>query len=94
MGLRFEWDPRKAATNLRRHGVSFEEATTVFGDPLSLTINDPEHSSDEARFVDVGRSHLGRRLVVSYTERAGWIRIITVRRAVGCEVRQYEEEPK
>ena len=51
MGLRLEWDAEKAATNLRRHGVSFEETTTVFGDPLSLTISDPDHSENEARFV-------------------------------------------
>ena len=60
MGLRFEWDGSKAAANLKKHGVSFEEATTVFSDPLSLTISDPDHSASEARFLDLGMSHQGR----------------------------------
>jgi uncharacterized DUF497 family protein len=60
MALRFEWDKRKAEWNLRVHGVSFREATTVFADPLSITISDPDHSTTEMRFVDIGLSHLGR----------------------------------
>ena len=91
MALRFEWDQRKAELNLRVHGVSFREATTVFSDPLSLTISDPDHSTTERRFVDIGHSHLGRLLVVSYTERGDRIRIITARDATRNERRQYEE---
>jgi len=64
MALRFEWDNPKAESNLRAHGVSFREATTVLGDPLSITISDPDHSADEMRFIDIGVSHLGRLLVV------------------------------
>ena len=91
MALRFEWDNRKAESNLRAHGVSFREATTVFADPLSITIADPDHSATEMRFVDIGLSHLGRLLVVSYTERGSRIRIISVRFATRNERRQYEE---
>ena len=69
MALEFEWDPRKAELNLKEHGVSFDEATTVFRDTLSITIADPDHSDTEDRFVDIGMSHRGQLLVVSYTER-------------------------
>ena len=69
MALRFSWDPRKAASNLRRHGVSFEEAVTAFGDPLSLTIPDPLHSESEDRFVLLGLSANSRLLVVVHAER-------------------------
>ena len=92
MALRFEWDNRKAGSNLRAHGVSFREATTVFADPLSITISDPDHSASERRFLDIGLSHLGRLLVVSYTERRDRIRIISARLATRNERRQYEEE--
>ncbi|MGA7860649.1 MAG: BrnT family toxin [Thermoplasmata archaeon] len=91
MGLRFEWDKRKASLNLRAHGVSFREATTVFADPLSITISDPDHSMAELRFVDVGLSHRGRLLVVSYTERSNRVRLISARLATRNERRQYEE---
>lgn len=91
MALRFEWDQRKAESNLRAHGVSFREGTTVFADPLSITISDPDHSTTEMRFVDIGLSHLGRLLVVSYTERGDRIRLITARHATRNERRQYEE---
>jgi len=91
MPLRFEWDERKAALNLREHGVSFREAATIFGDPLSLTISDPDHSVAEMRFIDIGLSHRGRLLVVSYTERGEHIRIISARPATRREQRQYEE---
>ena len=91
MALHFEWDKRKAVSNLRAHGVSFREATTVFGDPLSITISDPDHSTAEMRFVDIGRSHRGRLLVVSYTERGIRIRLISARLATRKERRQYEE---
>jgi uncharacterized DUF497 family protein len=60
MPLEFEWDPRKAEANLKRHVVSFDVATTVFQDPLSITISDPDHSETEDRFIDIGTSHLGR----------------------------------
>ena len=69
MGLRFEWDPTKADSNLKKHGVTFQEATTVFADALSITIPDPNHSEGEARFLDLGLSHRHRLIVVSYTER-------------------------
>ncbi|OFW33948.1 MAG: hypothetical protein A3J28_05675 [Acidobacteria bacterium RIFCSPLOWO2_12_FULL_60_22] len=94
MGYRFEWDPRKAAANLQKHKVSFREATTVFRDPHSATISDPDHSDWEARFVDLGLSHRGRLLVVWYIERGDNIRIISARRASRSEQRQYEGEPK
>jgi uncharacterized DUF497 family protein len=91
MALRFEWDKRKAKLNVRAHGVSFDEATTVFGDPLAITISDPDHSQAEMRFVDMGLSYLGRLLVVSYTERGNRIRVISARLATRNERRQYEE---
>lgn len=92
MALLFEWDNRKAESNLRAHGVSFHEATTIFGDPLSITISDPDHSSAETRFVDVGLSHVGRLLVVSYTERGNRIRLISARLATRNERKQYEAD--
>lgn len=91
MALRFEWDKSKADSNLRAHGVSFHEATTVFADPLSITISDPDHSVAEMRFIDIGLSHRGRLLVVSYTERGNRIRPISARLATRNERRQYEE---
>ncbi len=75
MGLTFEWDENKAKQNLKKHSVSFEEAGTVFGDPLSRTIADPLHSQDEDRFVTLGESHGRRLLVVVFTERGEKIRI-------------------
>jgi len=94
MGLRFEWDPAKAAANLKKHAVSFEEATTIFSDPLSLTISDPDHSASQARFLDLGISHKGRFLVVSYTEVADDIRIISARLATRRERKTYEEKKR
>ena len=91
MALSFEWDKRKAESNLKAHGVSFHEATTVFADPLSLTISDPDHSSMGMRFLDIGLSYLGRVLVVSYTERGNKIRLISARLATRNERKQYEE---
>ncbi len=67
MGLTFEWDRRKATSNLKKHGVSFEEAATAFADPLSLTIADPDHSEDEERFLLLGVSHQTRLMVVAHT---------------------------
>ena len=86
----FEWDPDKAIANLEKHGVSFDEAATVFGDPLSLTIPDPDHSSGEGRFVDVGLSHQRRLLMVSYTERGERVRLISARLATRKEKKTYE----
>ena len=91
MGLMFEWDEDKEDANLRKHGISFEEAKTVFGDPLSITIRDPEHSRGELRYVDIGRSSEGLLLVVVYTERRAAIRLISSRRATTAERKIYEE---
>jgi len=85
MALEFEWDPAKAEPNLKEHGVSFDEATTVFRDTLSITIADPDHSDSEDRFIDIGMSHREQLLVVSYTERKDKIRIISARRATRTE---------
>lgn len=90
MDLRFEWDEAKAAANLTKHGVSFDEAQTVFGDPDTLTRFDDQHSAIEERFIDVGMSSSGRILVVVYTENSARIRIISCRRATAKERRQYE----
>jgi hypothetical protein len=92
MALRFEWDSRKARENLTKHGVSFREATTVFGDPLSVTVSDPDHSAWETRFIDLGVSRRGRVLVVSYVERGDNIRIISARPASRREQQKYEEK--
>jgi len=90
MDLQFEWDEVKAVTNLRKHGVSFEEAITAFGDLNTITIFDVKHSEAEDRLINVGLSASGRLLVVVYTERAPRIRIISCRRATTAERRQYE----
>jgi uncharacterized protein len=89
--LRIEWDDLKAAENYRKHGVRFEEGATVFHDPLSITIDDPDHSTEEQRYIDIGTSEDGRVLVVSYTERGTNIRIISCREATRKERRQYGE---
>ena len=87
----FEWDAEKAAENLGKHGVRFEEAETVFDDPLSKTFLDPDHSEGEERYLEIGYSSLRRLLLVSYTERQGRIRVISARRATRNERRSYEE---
>ena len=87
----FEWDPPQAANNLRKHGVSFHEAATVFGDPLSITVPDPDHSLDEARYLIVGTSERGRFLIVAHTERSDHVRIISARQLTPNERRAYEE---
>ncbi|MCL7983175.1 MAG: BrnT family toxin [marine benthic group bacterium] len=92
MALTFEWDPDKAKANLAKHGVGFLEAATVLGDPLSLTIPDPNHSEGEQRFVSVGMSDRARLLVVAHTEWGERIRIISARRATRREQRAYEQE--
>lgn len=91
MGLRFEWDAAKAESNLRKHGVAFEEAATVFADPLALTIDDPDHSREEDRFITLGVSGGNRLLVVVHTDREDRIRIISARPATRRERRSYEE---
>lgn len=91
MGLTFEWDPQKALANLSKHDVSFEEASTAFVAPLSLTIPDPEHSLGEERFILLGQSGHGRLLVVVHTEDNDHIRIISARRASRREKKTYEE---
>ena len=89
--MQFEWDSEKSKANLRKHGVSFEEASSVFLDDLSLTGDDPDHSSDEDRFVMFGLSGMGHLLVVAYTEREEHIRIISARPMTGSERKLYEE---
>ena len=89
--LAFEWDPRKAALNLAKHKVSFDEAVTAFGDPLGQIIDDPRHSADEERFVLLGRSDRRRLLVVMFTEHGEAIRLISARRATPRERRRHEE---
>jgi uncharacterized DUF497 family protein len=91
MYLLFEWNRRKARDNVVKHGVTFDEATTVFEDWLSITIVDPLHSDEEERFVLIGHSHRNRLLVVVHTERGDRIRIISARRATAKERRSYEE---
>ena len=91
MGLTFEWDRRKADLNRKKHGVSFDEAATVFGDSLSLTIEDPLHSAGEERFVTIGDSTQGRLLVVIHTDRGDTVRIISARLATPRERKTYEE---
>jgi len=86
----FEWDPAKAATNRRKHGVTFDEASTVFGDPLALMIADPDHSEQEDRYVLVGASVRERVLVVAFVERPPWTRLISARLATRSERRRYE----
>jgi uncharacterized DUF497 family protein len=91
MALTFEWDTNKAKRNLAKHGVSFEESSTIFGDQHSLTIPDPVHSQVEKRFVTIGASHRGKLLVVVHTERRENIRIISARVASRRERKAYEE---
>jgi hypothetical protein len=91
LALKFEWDLRKAARNLAKHDVSFEEATTVFGDVLGRIVSDPRHSVDEERSVLLGLSESRRLLAVMFTERGGAIRIIGARTATRRERREYEE---
>jgi len=91
MPLTFEWDPRKARTNFAKHGVTFEEATTIFGDPLALTIPDPEHSLTEERYITMGKAFSGKLLVVAHTDRGDNIRIISARGASRRERKFYEE---
>ena len=92
MGLTFEWDRRKATSNLKKHGVSFEEAASAFADPLSLTIANPDHSEDDERFLLLGVSYRGHLMVVAHTENRERIRIISARPASALERKSYEEK--
>ncbi len=92
--LLFEWDPNKAKENIETHGISFDEASTAFGDTLSLAIYDPLHSEEEDRLILIGNSHRNRLLVIVHTERAENIRIISARKATKKERKQYEENAK
>jgi uncharacterized DUF497 family protein len=92
VGIEFEWDPNKAARNLQKHGVSFEEAATVFRDALSITAADPDHSVEEERYITVGLSGYSRLLMVAHTEQGNSVRIISARELTSRERRQYEEE--
>ena len=89
--MKFEWNPEKAVINWRKHNVSFQEATTVFGDSLSVTFPDPDHSIGESRYIIIGISSLGQLLVISHTDRGEYTRIISARRANRQEKRFYEE---
>ena len=88
----FVWDPRKAKGNLAKHGVSFDEAKTVFDDDLFLVFADPDHSTEESRFIIMGQSQHERLLIVAYTERLETIRIISAREATRHEQKVYAEE--
>ena len=91
MSYEFEWDTAKAASNLKDHRVSFDEASTVFGDPLAMLMVDPDHSDEEERYLLLGLSLKGRLLVVSFAERPPRTRLISARVATRRERRQYEE---
>ena len=90
-GYEFEWDEAKAGVNVQRHGVPFEEASTVFGDPLAMLLPDPDHSHGEERFLVLGMSSRRRVLVVSHAERPPRTRLISARPATRHERRQYED---
>jgi uncharacterized protein len=89
--MKFNWDPSKAESNLSKHGVSFEEAKTVFDDPLYVDLYDPDHSEEEERYLIVGNSGQQRLLIVSYTERGDSMRLISAREVTRAEREAYEE---
>lgn len=91
MALQFEWDSKKAQSNKKKHGITFEEASTIFGDLLSITIADPAHSIGEDRFITIGRSINDKLIVVVHTDRDDIIRIISARKAARNEKKQYEQ---
>lgn len=91
MILQFEWDPQKAIRNLKNHGISFEEASTVFDDPILITFLDEKHSIGENRYITIGLSQQNRLLLIAHTERKEQIRIISARKATPHERRFYEE---
>ena len=88
--MQFRWDSNKDRINRRKHGVSFDEATTVFGDPLAMTVSDPDHSMGEERFATLGRTMAGRLVVVIYTDDGDIVRIISAREASTHERNRYE----
>jgi uncharacterized protein len=88
---KFEWDPKKAAANHSKHGVSFQEAITVFADPLARIFNDDDHSLEEEREIIIGNSSASRLLVACFTERDEWVRIFSARVATARERKDYEE---
>ena len=90
--MNFEWRPNKAESNLRKHGVSFQEAATAFSDNLGITVYDPDHSKDEDRYITIGWSERRRLLIVSHTDRKDSIRIISARRVTQRERKDYEKE--
>lgn len=92
--MKFEWDPKKARRNLSKHDVSFEEAATVFNDPLASYYDDPDHSVTERRYLAVGKSDKGRLIHVAFSDRLGRIRIIQARKLTRNEKQQYEEETR
>ncbi len=92
--LQFEWDPKKAASNLRKHHISFREAAMIFSDGLAQTYNDSAHSHGEQRYVTLGMSDQGRVLVVAHTMRGETVRIISARKATKRERKAYEEKTK
>lgn len=92
--MKFEWDPKKAEINSTKHLVAFTEAATIFGDPLSETFPDSDHSIGEFRFVTIGESIEGRLLVVGHTDRGDMLRIITARQATSKERKYYENKRK
>ena len=87
----FEWDEQKAADNVKKHEVSFDEAASVFADPLYIDFYDPDHSADEHRYLIIGTSEAGQLLIVSYTERDDVIRLIRAREVTSAERKAYEE---
>ena len=89
--MQFEWDEQKARSNLKKHRVSFDEAKTVFDDPLYVDFYDPDHSLDEHRYIIIGESARGRLLIVAYTARSNRIRIINARLVTEAERQAYEE---
>jgi uncharacterized DUF497 family protein len=89
--VNFEWDSDKAASNQQKHGVTFHEAATVFGDPVAITFSDPDHSARESRYLTVGMSQSARILIVSHTDRGENVRIISARKTTRSERRFYEE---
>lgn len=88
-GLRFAWDSEKAESNLRKHGVSFEEGRTIFADSDEVMLSDPDHSADEERYISIGRASNGEVMLACYTENDDLIRLISVRRAAPAEIRVY-----
>jgi uncharacterized protein len=92
--MQFEWDPAKAEHNLKKHAVSFNEAATVFGDPLAETFPDPLHTMGEFRFLTIGKTIAGRLVIVCHTDRGDSVRLITARPATSRERRYYENQSR